>query len=276
MKQTSKILFLVLTVLIMVVTPTIQTKAMSNCKQSQEKEEDGVVDLIKVGETQVVGGKIDPAMVDQIKFNKKGYINDITRLRHKPSKKSRLHTRLTLNSKIMYANYNKKYKIVKGSKNRVFFINSKFISKKPIKTTLYSVSGDRCKTYESYTAIGTKGRSIQSKLQAQAQTRKDGVRTVKDRVCIAIGSHYKANIGQYVDVHLKNGTIIECVVSDWKANQHTVNNHTLGLHHDAIEVIVDVKTLKKNSKVSGDMSDLCKAWDSKVTKIVKYDKNYFD
>ena len=160
--------------------------------------------------------------------------------------------------------------------NKLFFVNSKNISKKKLKTTEYSVSGDRCKTYESYTAIGTKGRSTQSKLQAKAETREDGVRVYKDRVCIAIGSHYKANIGQYVDIHLKNGTVIECVVGDWKANQHTVNNHTLGLNHDAIEVIVDVKTLKKTSKVSGDMSDLCKAWDAKVTKIVKYDINAFD
>jgi hypothetical protein len=275
MKQTLlRIVLLVVTVLIINSNP-IQTNASeSNPKSSQEREEEGELKLI-TGETITAYGASDVNTTAGILFNKIGYITSMCEMLYTPSIKSRVGNRLKLNAKIRYADYNKRFKILKSGK-QVFFIKSKWISKNRIKTKSFNVSGDRCKTYESYTAIGTKGRSTQSKLQAKAETRKDGVRVVNDRVCIAVGSHYKANIGQYVDVHLKNGTIIECIVGDWKANCHTINNHTLGLNHDAIEVIVDVKTLKKTSKVSGDMSDLCKAWDSKVKKIVTYDKNVFD
>lgn len=279
MKQTTKrmVLTLVMSVLIILFAPIIQTKASGtgNPKINQEKEEEGVLELVHNPELHVYGASsITLEQLNLIQFNKVGYIINMCSLKFSPSKKSKLWSKLKLNQKVQYADYSKHHKIVRSG-NKVFFINSKNISRRKLKTWDYEVSGDKCKTYESYKAIGTKGRSTQSKLQAQAITREDGVRTVDGRVCIAVGSHYKANIGQYVDIHLKNGTVIEAIIGDWKADCHTVNNHTLGLNHDAIEVIVDVHTLKKTSKVSGDMSDLCKAWDSKVTKIVKYDKNYF-
>lgn len=118
--------------------------------------------------------------------------------------------------------------------------------------------------------------SKQAALQQLAYTDEYGCRLVDQRYCVALGTHYGAEIGQYFDLVLENGAVIPCVLSDVKADQHTdsqniFSNTTKNLC--ASEFVVDPDTLKYECKTSGDMSKLYTEWESPVDTVIKYDTN---
>ncbi len=126
------------------------------------------------------------------------------------------------------------------------------------------------KSYMSYKAIKNKS-SDQYKLQKKASTGTYGIRMVNGRYCIAVGTGVGAKIGQYVDVVLRNGTVIKCIVGDYKANSITDKKNLVTKSNGCVtEFIVSKSKLKSAAKTSGDISSCCSAWDSPVAYIKVY------
>lgn len=80
------------------------------------------------------------------------------------------------------------------------------------------------KTHMSYTAITSKN-SPQFKLQQAAYTDTSGIRMVDDRYMIAVGTYYADFVGQDLNIVMKNGEQIKCIVGDFKADSHTDDMH---------------------------------------------------
>ena len=129
---------------------------------------------------------------------------------------------------------------------------------------------ESCRCFDSNTK--------QKQLQQLAETDKNGIRTVNGRYCVALGTHFTENIGQYVDLILENGEVIPCVLADVKAPQHTDKNNIFSVMNKnkcASEFVVDPKTLNAAAKYSGDISSIKDEWKSRVVSIVVYNINIF-
>lgn len=132
------------------------------------------------------------------------------------------------------------------------------------------------KSYMGYKAI-TKQNSLQYLLQQNyAYTGLFGIRQINDRFCIALGSYFTISIGQYCDLILENGLIIPCILGDVKANQHTDNQNLFSSNGCCSEFIVDSQILENSAKNSGNMSNICEAWNSPVKYVRVYDINILD
>ena len=133
------------------------------------------------------------------------------------------------------------------------------------------------KSYMSYLSIKTQS-SYQYKLQSQyAYTGNYGIRQVNGRYCIAIGTFSKASIGTYVDLILENGTVIQCIVGDFKAPVHTDSSNIVTLHNGCVsEFIVDKNNLHSTAKKMGDVSYCDSNWKSPVKLMRVYDTNVFN
>lgn len=130
---------------------------------------------------------------------------------------------------------------------------------------------DTIKSYMSYRAITSKS-SRQYKLQnSLAYTDNNGLRMVNGRYCVALGSYYTTTIGQWVDIELENGEIIQGILADCKSNKHTDATNRICFDGSVVEFVVDTKTLDKTAKKMGDISYL-NNWNSKVASIKVYDK----
>ena len=98
---------------------------------------------------------------------------------------------------------------------------------------------------------------------------------VDGRYCVALGSYYSHNVGQYVDLILANGTVIPCIVADCKANKDTNSSNRVGKDGSVAEFVVDTPRLSSQVKRMGDISYASKEWNSNVVKIKIYNKNIF-
>lgn len=115
--------------------------------------------------------------------------------------------------------------------------------------------------------------SSQYALQKIAETDSEGLRTVKDRYCVALGSYFTSSIGQYFDLVLANGKIIPCVLADAKADIHTDAMNIFSRSGCCSEFVVDSKSILSPVKFSGDMSKNREEWESPVVSVIVYDKN---
>lgn len=133
------------------------------------------------------------------------------------------------------------------------------------------------KSFMPYTAITSK-ESKQYKLQKEyAYTGEYGIRKVDDRYCVAIGTAFNSQIGDYADLVLKNGTIIPVIISDIKADEHTDTNNIATSSNGCVsEFVVDTNVLDKNIEKHGDVSSAKEEWDSEVVVIKVYEKNVFN
>lgn len=117
-------------------------------------------------------------------------------------------------------------------------------------------SNSSFKTWMGYTAI-TSVTSPQYKLQQKCTTGDYGIRTYDGRYCIALGTYYTKEIGQYVDVELTNGTILKCVLGDVKSDKHTDSmNRQMSQNGNVVEFIVDMSSLDSRAKSSGNISSI--------------------
>lgn len=140
---------------------------------------------------------------------------------------------------------------------------------------IFSVPGNSgFKSYMPYTAITLKN-SPQYKLQHQyAYTGNYGIRQVNGRYCIALGTYYSKQIGTEIDLILKNGVVIPCILSDLKADRDTDSGNKVTLHNGCVaEFIVDRSSLYRMAKRMGDISYCSNDWNSPVEKIRVYDRN---
>lgn len=130
---------------------------------------------------------------------------------------------------------------------------------------------NRIKSFMSYRNITSKS-SDQYKLQQMAYTGTYGIRQVNGRFCVAVGSAYTTQIGQYIDLVLEDGTIIPCILGDCKADEHTDSRNILTSDGSLAEFVVDVPSLSKTVRYTGDISTACDDWESIITRIIIYDK----
>ena len=147
------------------------------------------------------------------------------------------------------------------------------MSNKKCDYKIFDVPYAENKTWMSYTTI-TSRNSKQYKLQhSVTYTGKYGIRMIDDRYCVALGSHFGCEIGQYFDLVLANGTVIPCIMADQKANKHTDSVNIITVDTNCLsEFIVDRHSLKYEAKRDGDISSCCDEWDSPVVQIKVYKK----
>lgn len=133
------------------------------------------------------------------------------------------------------------------------------------------------KSYMDFRTITDKT-SNQYKIQSTyAYTGNYGIRMVNDRYCIALGTYYGAEVGQYVDLVLENDVIIHCVLAEIKADEHTDSNNIITLHNGcATEFVVDSDMLVRNVKIIGDISYSDSNWNSPVTEVIVHNENVFN
>ena len=214
--------------------------------------------------------------VQTIKY-KNGWIKvDLVNVRKKPNLHSKIITTYKYNTKIKYITYNKKWVQLRYKKQNAF-INKKYISKKKmpkityVRYTLPNYSG--YKSWMPYTAV-TSISSPQYKMQRRyGYTGKYGIRMVKGRYCVAIGSHFKVVIGQYFDLILNNGTVIPCILGDEKDDGDTDGNNIFSRNGCASEFLIDRSALASSARRSGDISSVNRKWNSRVKYIKVYKKN---
>lgn len=133
------------------------------------------------------------------------------------------------------------------------------------------------KSYMDYRSI-TSTSSRQYELQNRYATTGDyGIRMVDGRYCVAVGSYFTDDVGQYFDLILENGTVIPCVLGDQKANKDTDSNNIVTVHNGCVsEFIVDMNSLNDSAKKHGNMSMCDNLWQSRVVAVKVYNKNIFD
>lgn len=160
------------------------------------------------------------------------------------------------------------------------YIKAEFLDYNLPSCNIYDVSDKQTtnfKSYMSYNMITSKT-SKQYKIQSTiAYSGLYGIRTVKERFCVAIGTYFNASVGDYVDIILENGTTIYCIVSDIKDDKDTDSDNILTLSNGcSTEFIVDIDALNNDAKTSGNISMCNSDWNSRVVKIVVYDKNVLE
>ena len=112
------------------------------------------------------------------------------------------------------------------------------------------------KSYMSYRAITNKN-SQQYKLQKKCWTDGNGLRRYKTYYVVALGSYYADNIGDVFKITTEDGNSFECVVGDFKADQHTddKNQYTpMQGRKCVVEFVVDMQILDRTAKRMGDIS----------------------
>lgn len=128
--------------------------------------------------------------------------------------------------------------------------------------------------YRTITATSTRQYQLQNRY---AETGDYGIRMVNGRYCIALGSYFTDDVGQYVDLILENGTVIPCVLADQKADAHTDSNNIVTVHSGCMsEFVVDSNSLNNCAKKYGNISMCCDEWNSRVVKVKVYNKNIFE
>ena len=132
------------------------------------------------------------------------------------------------------------------------------------------------KSFMIHTSITDKSSKQYDLQNNYAYTDESGLRKVDGRYCIAIGTAFNSEIGDYADLILDNGEVICAIVSDIKADIHTDSNNIATKSNGCVsEFIVDSKQLNKYVKKHGDISHHKEEWDSPVIKIKIYNQNIF-
>ena len=106
--------------------------------------------------------------------------------------------------------------------------------------------------YDSITRLG----SAQLELQEYAYTDDKGFRRVGRRYMIALGTYYADYIGQLFIITFSDGTIIECIIGDVKADIHTDKTHRYSGSDNIVEFIIDLDVLNKRIALDGDIAPL--------------------
>lgn len=138
----------------------------------------------------------------------------------------------------------------------------------------YTVYNDKdgdssVKSWMDYRSI-TSVTSDQYALQQEAYTGEHGIRMVDGRYCIAVGSHYASSIGTKIDVVLENGTVLQCILGDQKADKDTDSTHSYHVSDGSyVEFIVDKGVLEHSAKKSGNISSIS-GFEGKVVEIRVY------
>ena len=207
---------------------------------------------------------------------KDGWTSTNVNIRTEPSINSEILEVYYFNKQLKYCEYNDEWAIIEYQSG-IAYMCLEYISNTPLDYKEYIApitSG--FKSFMPYTTIKSKI-SDQYKLQKIAYTGTYGIRMANNRYCIAIGTAFTTEIGTYVDLVLENGEVIQCIVGDVKADEHTDGNNMITIASGCLtEFIIDSKVLNEDVKLIGDISYCCEEWNSRVEKIRVYEKNVFE
>lgn len=127
------------------------------------------------------------------------------------------------------------------------------------------------KSFMSYRLFDKK--TPQYKLQQSAYTDEYGFRRIDSYYMIAVGKYFDSSIGQRIDLVLKNGQVIKCVLGDVKAVEDTDETNMFSINDCLSEFLVDTRNLEKTIKKRGDVSAFpAEEWDSPVSRVIIYDE----
>lgn len=158
--------------------------------------------------------------------------------------------------------------------NKTGYVSSKYMtpeSKTSISVIQVPVYDNNFKSWMPYTAITNK-QSKQYKIQQNSVTGNYGIRKFNHRYCVALGTYFNMPVGTYFDLVLANNTTIPCVMADIKSNMHTKVNRIQTSHDGSmVEFIIDKPYLNKQAKLTGNISNCCLEWNSRIVQIIKYD-----
>ena len=214
-------------------------------------------------------------------------VNDNVPVMSEPSEQSEMIDRYMFNDYISYTYFNEKWCCVKiyhpnineqgiqvGMKELDGYVDMNHVSEVSNDCKEYHIPNAKgFKSFMSYKTI-TDTSSKQYELQKYAYTGEYGIRQINGRFCVAIGTAFDTEVGTYFDLVLENGTVIPCVLSDIKADEHTLCDNVTTANNGCVsEFVVDIKHLKKEIKMHGDVSCAENRWDSPVVMIRVYGKN---
>ena len=191
-------------------------------------------------------------------------------VRVKPSAKSKKVKTLKMNTKVVVVKKHKNGWSKIKLKGKYRYICSKYLSKKKVKyVDMSTPSKNGFKSYMSYKCITNTG-SKQYKLQQSCYTGNYGIRMKDGRYCIAVGSYYTTKIGTKIDLIMKNGATIKCILADCKADAHTDSTNRQNPNGSIAEFIVDMNSLNRTAKRMGDISYCSEKFKGEIKKIRVY------
>lgn len=202
-----------------------------------------------------------------------GWTSTKVNVRENPNLDATILTTFDFNTQVEYVEYDTEWVKIKYQED-VAYVAKDYISNTEYKYLEYEVpSHSDFKSFMGYEAITNKS-SNQYQLQDDyAYTGNYGIRMVSGRYCVAIGSHFDVEIGQYFDLVLENGEIIPCIMGDLKANQDTDSQNIFTRNGCCSEFIIDSGRLVSSAWQSGNISSSCDEWDSPVKSIRVYETN---
>lgn len=208
-----------------------------------------------------------------------GYTTERVNVRKEPSLDADIWEVYDFNTCVFCEPYNEEWMLVLfyqcGLETMPAYISSKYITDIPYQVINYNIPNNNgFKSYMPYDTITLKS-SNQYILQSQyAYTGNYGIRQVNSRYCVAVGTAFNVSVGTYFDLILENGTVIQCIVGDIKADADTEENNIVTVKNGCVaEFIVDDNALNSKAKISGDISDCNEEWKSKAVAIRVYSKN---
>ena len=78
--------------------------------------------------------------------------------------------------------------------------------------------------------------------------KKTGIRMHDGRYCIAVGSYYTSKIGTKINLVMRNGNTVKCVLGDQKADKDTIVNHSQAKDGSIVEMVVDYQYFRKTPR----------------------------
>ena len=115
-------------------------------------------------------------------------------------------------------------------------------------------SNNSFKSYMDCSTI-TDTSSAQYALKYEYLSSASGIMVVDNRFVIALGSYYTTEVGGRVDLVMQNGSVVECIVGDCKADKHTDSmNRQHSVDKSVIEFIVATDNLNEKARQMGDCS----------------------
>ena len=207
-----------------------------------------------------------------------GYTKETINVMQQPYQCSEVLGVIPFNTRITYQIYDDEWVYIEYENSNIgAYIKREDISVNQPNSFEYSIINNiKFKSFMPYTSI-TDTTSKQYELQdVYAYTGVHGIRQVDHRYCVAIGTAFNTDIGDYVDLILENGEVIPVIIADIKADKHTdYRNIATKVNGCVSEFIVDMEVLHKEAKKNGSISFCKKEWDSPVVTIKIYNKNIF-
>ena len=219
---------------------------------------------------------IEPVQA-QAATRKTGYTQTVTTVKKKAKASSKTLGTLKINKKVKYTTTkNGKWAKIKY-KGKTAYVKKCYIKKKKVSSKkVYANGNGKFKSYMSYTCITLKGKEY-TLTHSVATTGKYGIRQINGYYCVAIGTGYGMEVGDYGVVVLTNGTRIPIIMCDTKQNAHTDSTNKYGIgNNDVLEFIVNTSAMPALVRRMGSYAYACDSWSAGVKYVEIYDRNYFE